>query len=180
MPSAVARILTAPIATKVAKYLERLQKQRDEWPYWWKFPAPDATRVHKEGVIVAPAAATQTIINQYQVPSGYKFALQFLTQIYIGSGFTPGSGDITWVLDINNTLAGAIQGFPVQGFQSTLVPYGGYQNGVFAPWMLAKPEIIGPLDVLRSKVTTTAAITPGAPNFFISIFDGLLYPASEG
>lgn len=174
------RIITGAMATKAAKALERIQARRDQWPYPWTFPSPDSTRVHQVGVVAAPAAATQTLVAQYNVPSGYQFCLQYLTALYIGAGFTPGSGDITWVLDVNTPLGVATtQGYQVNGFQNSLIPYGGYQGGLFAPWQLSKPEILGPLDQLRSKITTTVNITPGAPNFFISIFDGLLWPAGE-
>jgi hypothetical protein len=174
------RMVTGPIATKMAKALERLQKRRDEWPFWWSFPAPDSTRVHAVGVVPSPAPATQTQILQYNVPSGYQFAFRKITQVYIGASFTPGSGDIVWTLDINTPLGvSAAQGYTVQGFANQIIPYGGFVGGFFTGYELEKPEILGPLDQLRSKVTTDINIPVGAPNFFISIFDGLLYPSNE-
>jgi hypothetical protein len=174
------RMVTGPIAAKMAKALERLQKRRDEWPYWWSFPAPDSKRVHQVGVLASPNPATLTQILAYTVPSGFQFALRRITQLYLGASFTPGGGDIVWNLDVNTPVGiPAAQGYTVQGFGQSTIPYGGFFTGFFMGYELEQPEIIGPLDTLRSKVTTDVVIPVGAPNFFISIFDGLLYPAME-
>lgn len=182
----VSRILAGPSAIPAHRKLLQLQQRRQEWPYTHAFPPPQAVRVNSEGSIVAPAVATQTIVNQYQVPDGFQFAFTHLINLYSGAGFILGAPSITWVLDINQPITvpagGTAQGYPVQGLSPSFIPKGGTGGissapgpGVFAPWELPMPEILQPLDILRSKVTTTAAITPGAPNYFIAIFLGWIW-----
>ena len=174
------RVVTGAEAIQAAEALAKLQRNRDLWPYPWSFPPPDGERVHVEGIIAAPAAATQTVVASYQVDNGFNFILDSIITIYTGSGFILGAASIAWVLDINQPLgSNVVQGYPVQGFQSSNIPKGGLQGGVFAPYKLAKPEILAPTDTLRSKVTTTVDIPAGAPNYFISIFDGWKIPYAK-
>lgn len=174
-----ARIVSGAEAVAALRELETLQRNRDLWPYNWIYPPPDGERVHVEGVIVAPAAGVQTVVAQYTVDNGFNFVFTHVIQLFTQS-WDIGSGDITWVLDINQPLGGGVvQGYPVQGFTSSNVPKGALQGGVFAPYPLPKPEILSPTDTLRSKVTTTASIVAGAPNRFISIFLGWKVPSAQ-
>jgi hypothetical protein len=169
------------------RMLNQQHQRKELWPYTHIFPPPQAIRVNKEGIIPSPAPgpANQAIILEYHVPDGFQFAFTGLIQIYAGSGFTLGSTDITWVLDINTALGspggGNFQGYPVQQLSPSNIPKGGVSPSpfsVFAPWPLSMPEILGPLDVLRSKVSTTGAIPPGAPNFFLTIFLGWIWEST--
>jgi len=166
--------------------LNKQNQRKNDWPYTHVYPPPQAVRVEPEGIIPAPAINTQTQVLQYQVPDGFQFAFEKLIQIFNGTGFVLGSTDITWVLDINTplgTVAGTSgQGYQVQALSPSNIPKGGMAfsasagpQSVYDPWPLPMPEILGPLDILRSKVTTTFAITPGAPNYFITIFCGWMW-----
>lgn len=189
--SPVSRILSGPSAMAAQRKLQKEDHRRQEWPYTHTFPPPQAVRVNIEGSIPAPAAATQTQVLQYQVPDGFQFAFTELMQFFSGTGFTLGSTtQITWTLDVNTPISppagGIAQGYPIQGLSPSFLPKGGVVNGtaitafgMFAPWPLLMPEILQPLDILRSKVTTSAAITPGSPNFFISVFLGWIWETTE-
>ena len=172
------RIVSGVEAVKAADKLRRQQKNRDLWPYEWIYPPPDSQRVHQEFTLQVSAITpgTQIEIGEYQVQNNYRWMFTGLVQLYVGaSAFTPGDGNIVWVLDVNIPIGvAAIQGYPIQGFSPSGVPKAGYSSGVFAPYPLApKPEILGPLDTVRSKVTITANITTGV---FITIFEGYLLP----
>ena len=184
----ISQILGGPSQMPAQRTLNRQKQRVEKWPYTHVFPPPQAVRVEPEGELAAPAVGVQTVVLQYQVPDGFQFAFTGLIAVYTGSGFVLGSQDITWVLDVNTPIAtpagGAGQGYPIQGMSPSFLPKGGLSPGpsgifsIFAPWPIPMPEILGPLDILRSKVTTTAAITPGAPNFFVTVFLGWMWEST--
>lgn len=180
------QVVTGAEAVRATSKLMHEEARRDQWPYEWLYPPPGAELVHQVGNIPAPAAATQTLVNSYTVPNNLRFVLAGLVQICLSTAFVPGSGSARWVLDVNIAVgAVAPPGYRLQGFANELVsstvtagmtiPYGLYQGG-FIPYWFPRPFILNPTDVLRSKVTTTADIPPGSPNFFITVFDGWLLP----
>jgi hypothetical protein len=179
MPALVqtARIVSGVEAIRATEKLRREQTHRDEWPYEHIYPPPKSKRVHQEFTLQVSAITpgTQILIGSYQVQNNFRMMFTGLVQLYIGSSaFTPGDGSIVWVLDVNNPIGvtGLVQGYPIQGFSNSGIPKGAYISGVFAPYPLAPmPEILGPLDLLSSKVTITAGITTGA---FLTIFEGYL------
>lgn len=175
-----ARVLTGPEATQAAQSLRDRQRNVNLWPYAHSFPPPDANRVFAANSIAAPLVATQTVVTSYQVSIGMQFALIGIVQIFNGTGFVDGSGDIAWVNDIDVTPGVTVpQGYPLQGFGLLNFQLGSLQY----PWPLGDqwgmPEILKAGQIVRNKVTTSAAITPGEPNFFISIFLGWEWPAVE-
>lgn len=177
------RVVTGPEAVKAAAAIAAVEDRRDQWPYPWSFPPPNAKRVFRVGSLLAPAApvfpalTVTTEVLAYQVPQGYRFWLCSIVQVYIGAGFVAGSGDILWTLDKNRPIGVApLQGEVVQGFAAVGLPLG----SLAYPWPLDMPELLGPTDILRSKVTTTNAIPQGNSNFFHSIFSGWLEPETKG
>lgn len=181
----VSNILAGPSQMPAQRKMNIESQRRENWPYTHVFPPPQSVRVEPEGILPSPAPGVQSIVLQYEVPDGFQFILTGLIAIYAGSSFTLGSTDITWLLDINTplpTVAGGIaQGYPVQQMSPSNLPKGGVLSSpacLFAPWPLPMPELLGPLDILRSKVTTTAVIPVGAPNFFITIFLGWMWEST--
>lgn len=183
--AAVSGILAGPSANLAQRAINHQVARKSDWPYEYIFPPPQSKRVEPEGIIAAPSVGVQTQVLQYQVPDGCQFAFTALIAVYTGSGFTLGSTDITWTLDINTplpTVSGApLQGYPVQSMSPSNIPKGGIAfsasgpQSVYDPWPLPMVEFLGPKDILRSKVTTGATITPGAPNYFITIFCGWIW-----
>lgn len=172
------RMVSGSEAVKAANQLRSLQSRRDLWPYEWVFPPPDSQRVHQEASIDVSTLTpgTAALVLAYEVQINYRFMLNGLVSLYIGSNsFTPGDGNVVFGLDINVPIGvTSLQGYPVQGFDNSGIPKGGYISGIFFPYPLApKPEIIGPGDTLRSKVTISASITQGR---VIAIFEGWLLP----
>jgi hypothetical protein len=174
----VRKVVSGVDAIKAAAKL--LQRNRDLWPYTWVFPPPDSKRVHQEGTlnVNGQAAATAIQVLAYRVQNNYQFMLNGVVLLYIGNGvFTPGDGNIVFGLDVNVPVGvTSLQGYPVQGFDNSGIPKGAYSSGVYAPYPLApKPEVIGPADTLRAKVTLSAPITASVGRV-IAIFDGWLLP----
>jgi hypothetical protein len=178
-------ILIGPSEMPAQRALNKQRQRKEDWPYTHIFPPPQAVRVEPEGILPSPAPGVTSIILQYQVPDGFQFVFTGLIQIYAGTGFTLGSNDIQWLLDINTPLTvpagGTPQGYPVQALSPSNLPKGGVLASpacLFAPWPLPMPEVLGPLDILRSKVTTTGTISPGAPNYFITVFLGWMWEST--
>lgn len=169
------RMVTGVEAVKAVRKLQQTQSQRDEWPYPWSFPPPNAIRVKAVGSIAAPTPTVQAVVVAYTVPTGFWFALTRIVQtVEAANAFLPGRGDATWTLDKNVPLGYPyIQGSVVQGFGADVVPLGSYQ----IPWILDVPEILEAGDTVQSKVLTTVAIPAGDPNYFTSILLGWLVPA---
>lgn len=185
----LSKILAGPSSMTAQRALTKQDQKRQDWPYTHVFPPMQAVRVEPEGIIPAPLNGVQTIVLSYQVPDGFQFAFTGLIAVYVGAGFTLGSNDVTWVLDINTPIpspaGGSGQGYPIQAMSPSNIPKGAIAfsssggQSIYAPWPIPMPEILGPLDILRSKVTTLAAITPGAPNYFITIFIGWMWEATN-
>jgi hypothetical protein len=174
----VRRVVSGMEELQAAREKELLEEHRQLWPYVHVYPPPNYKRVHQEASIAVSSLTPNTPaeVLAYTIPGNYRFMFNGLVQLYIGSSsFTPGDGNVKWDLDVD-IPAGVTspQGYPVQGFSNSGIPKGAYQSGIFAPYPLAPaPEEIGPLHVLRSKVTVTAQITTGR---IIAVFDGWLLP----
>ena len=174
--SAAPVILTGAAAVKAARNIASLQDNREMWPYPWVYPPPDAEDVFVEQSIPAPAFGVETQILQYKVPSSYLFMFTHIVQVYTGTAFVPGSGDILWTLDLNTPIGTPpVQASRLQGFQSVDVPLGSFQ----IPWPIRKARFFKSLDIIRSKVITTNVIVPGSGNFFTTILLGYIMPASK-
>lgn len=168
------RMVSGVEAVQAVRRLKQLQSQRDEWPYPWSFPPPNAIRVKATGSIAAPTPTVQAVVVSYTVPTGFMFYLTRLVQAYTGAGLVPGCGDATWTLDKNVPLGYPyLQGSVVQGFSADTVPLGDF----ILPWVLDTPEVLEAGDTARSKVLTTVNITAGDPNWFTSVLLGWLVPA---
>jgi hypothetical protein len=156
----------------------RASKNRSEqWPYPWSYPPPNAKNAQPFGSIAAPQNGVQAQVLAYTVPTGMRFYLIGIIQQFAGTGFVQGSGSVLWTLDKDTPISSGtqpIQSSSVAFFQSQPFTLGSFDHGAF---VLGMPEIFEATTVIRSKVTTTASITPGAPNFFTTILVGYTVPA---
>jgi hypothetical protein len=156
----------------------RASKNRSEqWPYPWSYPPPNAKNAQPFGSIPAPQNGVQAQVLAYTVPTGMRFYLIGIIQQFAGTGFVQGSGSALWTLDKDTPISSGtqpIQSSSVAFFQSQPFTLGSFDHGAFT---LGMPEIFEATTVIRSKVTTTASITPGAPNLFTTILIGYTVPA---
>ena len=120
------------------------------------------------------AAAAQSTILTFAVPSGFWFFMTQLGLFFSSSVFNP--GDFLFAVDKNTPLGGGtFQGVPLTDLQNVGDPFGGFVNG---PWDLTRAEVFAPEDVIRAKVTHVN-LAGGAPNVFGAMFGGWLVPTIE-
>lgn len=142
--------------------------QDDSWPYFWREPGPNTQYVQRVASIPTPAAATQTEVLTLLVPAGFKFILNAIRQNFYTSNapspFVEGSGDILWTIDVDNPIGStAISSFGLPDFTNMADERG----SKLGPWPIDGYTVFDEYQTLRCKVTTTAAIPVGAPNFIV-------------
>lgn len=148
--------------------LNAAASQSNVWPYWWREPRANSQYVQRVKTIPAPAVATPTEICRVDVPPGFVFIFNAYLQTFqsgIGGApvFIDGSGDILWTIDVNQAVnAATLAGYGLPDLSNMAESRGSLANG---PWPLDGYTVFNPYDILRLKVVTAAAITPGAPNF---------------
>jgi hypothetical protein len=183
------RLVSGTEAVRAAEALRKEQAKRDQWPFEWVYPPPDADPVttptnlttnadgDSNGIILAPAPgiANQVVVCNYHVPSGYNFLLTHLVLAYNGGNFT--AGDMNWTVDKNSPLGTSpFQASVVQGFALVQVPLGSIAPQ-YSEFPLAKNEIFAPEDVIRAKVYVSNNINSG---YFTAIFKGWIWPSVKG
>lgn len=155
------------------KAAEAVLKQRrlDAWPYYHVYAPPDSTTVHEVNFIASPGAGIPTVVLSYKVPSGKRFVLRAILQVYLGGGaFNP--GDALWTVTQNETIGSTTaQSAPVQGLVNVPIPLGSIAAG--NQWPFARAYEFGALTVVRSVVET---VNVGGVGFFASGFFGYTVP----
>lgn len=115
-----------------------------------------------QGVVALPAVGAAAIVLTYTVPEGYDGVVKYLSCNLTFCGFTEGSGDVTWRLQIN--------GKPVENFSLITVEKG----------TIEIPRPISPLrlfskDIIQWIVTHVAnAGLVGSVNCSLN---GYIYPS---
>jgi hypothetical protein len=62
----------------------------------WNFPSADSLFFDKVGVIPLPALGATATIIAFAMPAGYSGVVRWLSNIFLGAGFTDGTGDLIW------------------------------------------------------------------------------------
>lgn len=140
---------------------------------WWVSPDGSCEDVSRVDSILTPAAATLTLVMEYEVPEGYQFSLRGVLCQYDGEGFINGSGSIIYVLDVNRVIGSAgQQGYAVSFFENVR-----YLRGTSEDWWpLCGRRVFNPGEIMRWKVLTTAAIPEGGSNFLTAGIFGWTRP----
>ena len=183
------RLVTGPEAVKQMDAQNRMIGRRDQWPYPWLCPPDDAEPRNPSNSILCPALNTLTEILAFEVPTGFRFALTGIVQVFSGAGYIPGDQDLLWVVDTDSPIGiASVEGDPLPDLNYTVTPGNLLTLGLNVASGLTrfkKPHILEPNQVLRSKVflptsnPLTAApnsISPGYPNLLISVFEGFTWP----
>ena len=143
-----------------------LQQDSAVLPFWL-FPKSNTQFVQKMASIPAPAAATPTQVLLLSVPPGFRFILRGIRQEFnTGTGGGPvwvaGSGDILWTIDVDLPIGvPAISGFAL----ADLANMAEARGSAIAPWPVEGYNVFDEYMDIRYKVTTTANIPAGAPNY---------------
>lgn len=166
--------LTGPDSIRAARGGKPHRIQREAVPFPWDMPDVDSRPVAPWGNIVAPATATATDIFTYQVPDGFQFVIKGRINQFFGQQWAIGSGDILWTLAIDSPAGTSYaQGYNLEWFSAEPFPVGSFVDG---PFPVEGYLVVDPLHKVRVNVTTTAAIAPGAPNYFVSQLVGWIMP----
>lgn len=149
------------------------ETENTNWPYWWLQPRANTQSVPRIASIATPAVATSTLITSVSVPPGFNFILRGVIH-----GFSPAVGGVVWVpgdgsllftVDVDVPVgANSVSGYGLPDLVSMAEPRGSLELG---PFPLDGYNVFGPYQVIRYKVTTTAAIPVAGGNF---VFAGLI------
>lgn len=72
------------------------QREPIELPVW-DFPSWDSKFFDRVGVIATPAVGpVDTVVVSFAMPPGYTGVVRWLSNIFLGAGFTDGSGNLIW------------------------------------------------------------------------------------
>lgn len=73
----------------------------------WVFPPVNSIAFDAAGDIGLPAIGVEAAIFSFQVPRGFNGVIKSIANVFIGGGFTDGSGAIVWrVLQNNQAIRG--------------------------------------------------------------------------
>lgn len=62
----------------------------------WIFPTVNSIAFDNAGDIVIPAIGVESTVFSFQVPQGFNGVIKEIANVFIGGGFTDGSGNILW------------------------------------------------------------------------------------
>ena len=165
-------IMTGAQAVSAARAIKAQHDKQSAWPYEWAFPPENSANVFRQGSLLVPVAATQSLVLQYNVPDSLAFVLTRVCLLVTGVNSLP--GDFTWTLDVNLPLgSSSAQGTPLQGFGQVQTQLGSFERA----WDIESGEldILKPRDQLRAKVVNNNL---GAGNgYFVAMFVGYTIPA---
>jgi len=122
-------------------------------------PIPAGARPFNiQGTIVTPAtAAGDVLVCQAQVPTGYDALLSEIYQIYQGSGFSQGSGDIVWRIRRNQIWLKALGNMPYSlgSFKNLVLLTEGeiILSGSVFSYFVNVPNLSGMIQVGASKIS---------------------------
>ena len=69
----------------------------------WLFPSVDSEAFDYVSYVALPAIGAQGVIINFKVPEGFNGIIKRFGNVYVGSGFTEGSGALQWQLLANGT-----------------------------------------------------------------------------
>jgi hypothetical protein len=158
---------------------------KDNWPYAWSYPPPNADQVLAEpagGAVLAPANNTLTELLLFTVDDGYVFRLSHILLTIAGAAFADGTGQYQWTVDVNipTAIGGGVlapilpSGYVVPYFNAITAHRGSLDNG---PWPIPGRLVFKPRDQIRVKVITQAPFGQGGSIFFLVSLVGWTWPA---
>jgi hypothetical protein len=141
--------------------------------YPWVIPPPTFQQIFEENSVAAPAYGTQVQLTSFTVPQAMEAIINYIVLEYDGSGYTIGSGAITYSVDINRPLGATTQGYNPPGWGAILSQLG---NVMYQPWPIPGGIRLYERDTIRIKALTANPLGIGAPNYITGILMGWYYP----
>lgn len=62
----------------------------------WTFPTWDSLFFDRVGVVATPGLGLTSTIVTFAMPAGYDGVVRWLSNVFLGAGFTDGSGNLIW------------------------------------------------------------------------------------
>lgn len=139
----------------------------------WIFPPVDARQLFVAGSVQAGAYGTQQVVLTYRVPAGFQAIVTGVVQLYEGTGFVPGLGDLLWSIDVDRQVGATIpSGRVVEGFLSVAVPLGSYER----PWPIPAGIRLKALETIRYKALPVATVALGVGSALNCMISGYVWP----
>ena len=168
------RIAIGPESIRAANAIRKaIETRRDAWPYPHIYSPETSVWRDPMGWIATPQQTVQSLILQFNVPSGFYFYMAQLGLFYSGSTFN--FGDFLFTVDQNTPLgASPITQLPLDDWQAIPFPLGSTGYG---PLELPRAELFSPEDQIRAKVLNNNL--GGGAGTFGAWFGGWLIPTTE-
>jgi len=167
--------MTGPQAVRAATSLRPSPAPAQPVPFPWDLAPKDSKPVCASGSILSPAQGATVTVCQYQVPDGFQFALKGRINVFTGT-LILGSGDALWTTDVNRTPGVTTpQGWPIEGMSGETFGVGSLTEGPFPVYGYL---VFDPNDIIRVRATNVSVDT-SAPNFFISVLMGWIWPTKR-
>lgn len=164
-------IKTGASLIEAARGLETQRRGAGVWPYQWLFPGPNARPVNAgAGVTVPLLGGGNNTVVQYQVPEGFRFSLRGVVVGFLGSGWTEGSTDFEFSLQV--LAAGSRNVEYLNNVRSHL-------GSLESPYPILGTSEYDPLDLLQWVCLESGVVAPSASNFLFAQIVGWEYPLSE-
>lgn len=139
----------------------------------WAIPPVAEQQIFQLASVAAPAYGTQVLLVSFQVPQAMEAVINHILLEYDGSGYTIGSGAITFSVDINRPLGATTQGYNPPGWGSITTQLG---QAIYHPWPIPGGIRLSERDTIRIKATTANPLGIGAPNYITAALIGWYYP----
>lgn len=173
---ATPRMLSGPESVRAARVLAERAKNQESWPYPWVFPPAAAKRRNPSASLAIPdVSANYSVILAFLVPTGFDFLLEKILLTAQVTGYIPGSGDLLWRVDVDNSpSATQLTAAPLPDLAGLTFPLGSLAP--FSMFELSKAELVSSGQTLRARVRTVGGNT-GAPQYTSAMFSGWLVPS---
>lgn len=158
--------LSGPAAPAGAAAAVTSEQKSTGMPYWWDSPPPGHRPLFKSSAIVTPMiAAGETTVLAFTGPQGFGGALKAITCCFSGTGYLPGSTQLTWRVKAN--------GVPFPDFGNITIPLGapGFSE-VIDGALIFKPN-----EKVIITVTNADNLIAGG-SFIIAVLKGWFVPES--
>ena len=135
-------------------------------PYWWDSPPPGHRSLFKSASIATPMiAAGETTVLAFTAPQGFGGCLKAVTCCFSGTGYLPGSTQLTWRIKSN--------GVPYPDYGNLTIPLGapGFSE-VIDGALIFKPN-----EKIIITVTNADNLIAGG-SFIIGVLKGWFVPES--
>jgi hypothetical protein len=156
---------------EAARGLQTQRRGAGVWPYQWIFPGPNARKVNAgAGLTVPIAGAGLTTVISYTVPQGMRFTLRGVVVGFLGTGWTEGSDDLVFTLQVNAAGTRA-----VDYLNNVRTHLGSLES----PYPILGTDEYDPQDELVWNCLESGAIPVAAANLLFAQIVGWEYPLSE-